>query len=101
MCRVDVFDRNPVPYGLVYYGVAPDHVDMKKCLNQFERMFSENANRLSLFCNVSVGADVKYEELCERYETVVLAYGANKARTLRLKNENAINCFSGSDFVSW
>uniref|UniRef100_A0A915ESY0 NADPH:adrenodoxin oxidoreductase, mitochondrial n=1 Tax=Ditylenchus dipsaci TaxID=166011 RepID=A0A915ESY0_9BILA len=100
-CVVDVFDRNQVPYGLVYYGVAPDHYDMKKCTNQFEKMFTENSSRLSLFCNVNVGKDVKYKELCKSYDAIVLAYGANKARSLNLKNERAINCFSGSDFVSW
>lgn len=96
-----MFDRNPVPYGLVYYGVAPDHSDMKKCTNQFEKMFDDYSSRLSLFCNVSIGTDLKYEELCKEYEAIVLAYGASKARTLNIKHDSAINCISGSDFVSW
>ncbi|KAI1715399.1 pyridine nucleotide-disulfide oxidoreductase domain-containing protein [Ditylenchus destructor] len=100
-CSVDVFDRNQVPYGLVYYGVAPDHYDMKKCTNQFERMFTENSDRLSLFCNVIIGQNLRYQELCKLYDAVILAYGANKPRSLNLRDENAINCFSGSDFVSW
>jgi adrenodoxin-NADP+ reductase len=81
--------------------VAPDHYDMKKCTNQFEKMFTENTDRLSLFCNVNVGQDLKYKELCQSYDAIVLAYGASKARLLNLENERAINVFSGSDFVSW
>lgn len=85
------------------YGVAPDHLDMKKCTKQFERMFNENKSRLSLFCNVNVGnpSELLYEELCSVYDAVILAYGASKPRKLNLENENAKNCFSGSDFVSW
>lgn len=100
-CSVDIFDRNPVPYGLVYYGVAPDHFVMKNCINQFEKMFIDYSTRISFFCNVNVGVDLKYEELCKFYEAVILAYGANKARTLNIKNDSAINCISGSDFVFW
>lgn len=85
------------------YGVAPDHSDIKKCTRQFERMFNENKSRLSLYCNVNVGNpnEILYEELCSAYDSVILAYGASKPRKLNLENENAKNCFSGSDFVSW
>lgn len=74
---------------------------MKKCTNQFERMFKENNQRVSLFCNVSIGTDLKYEDICNKYDAVVLAYGASKARTLNIENEWSKNCISGSDFVSW
>jgi adrenodoxin-NADP+ reductase len=64
-------------------------------------MFDENNDKLSLFCNVSIGQDLTYDEICNLYEMVVLAYGANKPRKLNLPNEKAINSLSGSDFVSW
>lgn len=83
------------------FGVAPDHHDVKRCANAFERMFVEHRDRLSLFCNVDIGADVTYRELTESYDVVVLAYGASKARSLGIPNEKAKNCFSGMDFVSW
>lgn len=90
-----------MPYGLVQFGVAPDHFDVKRCANAFEKMFVENRDRLNLFCNVDIGTDVTYKELCEAYDIVVLAYGASKARSLGLPNDKAKNCFSGIEFVSW
>ena len=38
-CRVDIFDRNPHPYGLVRNGIAPDHQAMKKIQNDFKQVF--------------------------------------------------------------
>jgi NADPH-dependent glutamate synthase beta subunit-like oxidoreductase len=99
---LDVLDRSPVPYGLVQFGVAPDHAEMKKCANAFERMFEKHQDRLSLFCNVSVGDAVRYEDLCKLYDVLILAYGASRARQLEMSNaKSEYNCFSGSSFVSW
>lgn len=74
---------------------------MKRCANQFEKTFLENHHRMSLFCNVNIGADLTFDEICADYNAVVLAYGANKPRRLRIPNAEAINCISGGDFVSW
>ncbi|KAI6210137.1 NADPH:adrenodoxin oxidoreductase, mitochondrial [Aphelenchoides besseyi] len=101
-CHLDVIDKSPVPYGLVQFGVAPDHAEMKRCANHFERMFDNNPDRLSLFCNVAVGSDLTYEELCQNYDVIVLAYGASRARQLELPEATPDhNCFSGYSFVSW
>ncbi|KAL7071946.1 hypothetical protein ACQ4LE_008573 [Meloidogyne hapla] len=100
-CYIDIFDRAQAPFGLIYYGVAPDHFDMKKSMTGFEKMFTENRERLELFCNVDANKDVTFEELCSTYDAVVLAYGANKPRKLGLENEYGNNCFSGGEFVSW
>uniref|UniRef100_A0A915P3L1 FAD/NAD(P)-binding domain-containing protein n=1 Tax=Meloidogyne floridensis TaxID=298350 RepID=A0A915P3L1_9BILA len=100
-CFIDIFDKAQAPFGLIYYGVAPDHFDMKKSMTGFEKMFEENRERLELFCNVDANKDVNFEELCSSYDAVVLAYGANKPRKLGLENEYGNNCFSGGEFVSW
>uniref|UniRef100_A0A7E4UU66 NADPH:adrenodoxin oxidoreductase, mitochondrial n=1 Tax=Panagrellus redivivus TaxID=6233 RepID=A0A7E4UU66_PANRE len=98
---VDVFDRSAIPYGLVQYGVAPDHYDVKRCINQFEKVFYDHGDRVSLFCNVQIGSDIMYDELVKDYDAVVLAYGANKARSLAIPGSDAVNCLSGGDFVAW
>uniref|UniRef100_A0A0N4Z3K4 NADPH:adrenodoxin oxidoreductase, mitochondrial n=1 Tax=Parastrongyloides trichosuri TaxID=131310 RepID=A0A0N4Z3K4_PARTI len=98
---VDIFDKSPVPFGLVRYGVAPDHQDVKNCTHQFEKLFENNPNNVSLFCNVSVGEDITYEELCQNYDAIILAYGASKNRLLNIPGIDATNCFAGGDFVSW
>lgn len=99
--KIDIFDRSAVPYGLIQYGVAPDHFDVKRCTNQFEKLFVDNSDRISLFCNVQIGQDLTFDELCRDYDAVVLAYGANKARKLNIPGSDAINCLSGGDFVTW
>ncbi|TMS37704.1 hypothetical protein L596_004584 [Steinernema carpocapsae] len=99
---IDVFDKSPVPFGLVRYGVAPDHPEVKNCTHQFDKLFNENRHRLSLYCNVGVGTDLSFGELRSRYDVVALAYGANRPRRLNIPGiYGAENCYSGSDFVSW
>ncbi len=52
---MDIFDRNPHPFGLVRTGVAPDHPEMKKLENDYEEVLRENADRVNFFGNVWVG----------------------------------------------
>ena len=33
--HVDIYEKLPVPYGLVRYGVAPDHPEVKNVINSF------------------------------------------------------------------
>ena len=102
-CRVDIFDRNPHPYGLIRTGVAPDHQAMKKIQNDFKEVFDHNKDRCNFFGNVWVGSvdkesqdydisqkheeAVSVESLREKYSGVVLAYGATKDRLLGLDHE--------------
>ncbi|VDN95572.1 unnamed protein product [Brugia pahangi] len=100
-CYIDVYESNMVPYGLARYGIAPDHPEMKNCLAHFDRLFVENQDRLKLFCNVYIGRDIKFDELCSDYDAVVLAYGARRQRRLKIPGIDATNVFSGGDFVFW
>ncbi|XGW30249.1 hypothetical protein V3C99_009328 [Haemonchus contortus] len=99
--KFDVFDAAPVPYGLVRYGVAPDHQEVKNCTNIFDRMFETNRDRLSLFCNVRIGSDVAVDDLTKNYDAILLAYGAHRPRPLDIPGSSSTNVISGSDFVSW
>lgn len=99
--RIDVFDASPVPFGLIRYGVAPDHQEVKNCINLFDRMFENHRNRLSLFCNVRIGFDLSVEELTKCYDAVLLSYGAHRPRSLVIPGVKSANVISGSDFVSW
>ncbi|VDM95176.1 unnamed protein product [Thelazia callipaeda] len=100
-CFVDIYESNIVPFGLLRYGVAPDHPEMKNCLKHFDKMFSDHETKLKLYCNVSIGQDIKFDELCSDYDAVVLAYGARRQRRLNIPGINARNIFSGGDFVFW
>lgn len=77
---VTVFERLPTPYGLIRYGVAPDHQGSKAVTKQFDRLFTSGAVRFA--GNVTVGQDVEFESLTELFDIVVLATGLPADRDL-------------------
>ncbi|WP_181275725.1 cytochrome P450 [Brevibacterium oceani] len=77
---VDVYDRLPVPYGLLRYGVAADHQGTKSVSTQFDRLFADP--RARFIGNTELGADVTMDELKANYDTVVLASGLSHDRVL-------------------
>ncbi|PAV80996.1 hypothetical protein WR25_25975 [Diploscapter pachys] len=99
--HIDVFEYSPVPYGLVRYGVAPDHQEVKNCINGFDKLFVNHSDRIKLFCNVKVGQDVAFDELVSNYDAIVLAYGSYRQRKLQTPGDKSTNVVSGSDFVAW
>lgn len=97
---VDIYEKLPVPFGLVRYGVAPDHQDVKNVINSFmETIKKENVN---FYGNVSIGNDLKVNELLSSYDSVVLAYGSHSENYLNIPGEKTFgNLISARDFVSW
>lgn len=78
--HVDVFDRLPVPFGLLRYGVAADHQGTKSVTGQFDRLFADP--RARFIGNTELGTDVSMDELKAHYDSVVLASGLSHDRTL-------------------
>ena len=104
--RVDLFERLPVPFGLVRYGVAPDHQTVKNVTERFDQISSDP--RCSLLCNVHVGAgaadraaSLPLRTLREHYNAVVLAYGADADRKLGLPGEDLRGVSAAREFVEW
>ncbi|KAH8336721.1 hypothetical protein KR059_001821 [Drosophila kikkawai] len=98
-CVVDVVEKLPVPFGLVRFGVAPDHPEVKNVINTFTK--TAEHPRLRYFGNVSLGTDLSLKELRERYHAVLLTYGADQDRELELENEQQGNVISARKFVAW
>jgi len=73
--KVDIFEKLPVPFGLVRYGVAPDHPEVKNATSSFEEVAKDE--RCRFFGNVNIGVDLIANELRQHYEAVVFAYGAD------------------------
>jgi len=96
---VDIYERSPVPFGLVRFGVAPDHPEVKNVINTFQAI-AEN-NRCNFYGNVNVGVDVKTKDLRAIYDGVVLAYGADKDKTLGISGEELDGVLSARAFVGW
>ena len=97
--HVDIFDMLPVPYGLIRFGVAPDHQSIKGVSRRYEKTaLSDNVRFVG---NVCVGKDVTIPELQQLYDAVVLATGAPNDRSLGLDGENLGNVFGSAAFVGW
>ena len=98
-CRVDVFEKYPAPYGLIRYGVAPDHYKTRNTSRQFARTFEENS--VDFFGNVEIGKDISMAELKEHYDSVILAMGAYNDRKLGINGENLNGVYGACAFVGW
>ncbi|KAL4492359.1 hypothetical protein ABPG72_005494 [Tetrahymena utriculariae] len=97
--HVHIFEKLPFPYGLVRYGVAPDHQPIKKIINDFKEV-SHNP-RLKFYGNVTIGRDISVKEITENYSGVVYSYGAQNDKKLGIPGENVKNVFSGREIVNW
>jgi adrenodoxin-NADP+ reductase len=97
--HVDVFERLPVPYGLVRYGVAPDHPEVKNVEQKFTALFE--SGKATLLTNVGIGRDVVMAELQEHYDGVVIATGVDTDNRLHIPGSNMGNIFSARDLVSY
>jgi len=97
--RVDMFDRLPVPFGLVRYGVAPDHQKLKAVTAVFERI-ADNPH-FSFVGNLDIGREVQVSQLQAAYHGVVLATGAIGDRSLDIAGEDLPGSVSATELVGW
>ena len=83
---IDILDRLPTPYGLVRYGVAPDHQKIKSVTKLYEKTC--NDPRVRFIGNVHFGSDVTHEEVRRFYDAVIYAVGASADRSLGVPGED-------------
>jgi ferredoxin--NADP+ reductase len=96
---VDLFEQLPAPYGLVRYGVAPDHPRIKGIVNALRQVLDRGDIRL--FGNVRYGTDLTLEDLKRHYHAVVFTTGAIEDARLALPGIDLPGSFGASEFVSW
>lgn len=98
--KVDIYEKLPVPFGLVRYGVAPDHAEVKNVINSFTAV--ANSDRVNFYGNVSLGQAIALDDLVEAYHAVVLCYGSAQDRLLDIDGEKTTkNTISARNFVGW
>ncbi|WP_371552001.1 FAD-dependent oxidoreductase [Streptomyces sp. NBC_00554] len=98
--RVDVLDRLPCPYGLVRYGVAPDHEKIKSLQNNLRAVLEDE--RVRFLGGVRIGPDgLPAARLRELYHAVVYCVGAATDRHLGVPGEELAGSWSATEFVSW
>lgn len=96
---VDLIDRNPTPFGLIRYGVAPDHPRIKEIVNALQRMLANPD--ICFIGNVSYGSDLKLDDLRQFYDAVIFATGASADRPLQLPGIDLPGSYGAAEFVSW
>src|SRR5205807_9823012 len=97
--EVDLFERLPTPWGLLRGGVAPDHQEIKRLDDMFDR--ETLARGCRLFGNVEVGVDVSHDELMRHYSAVIYATGAQTDKSLGIPGEELPGSWAATEFVGW
>ncbi|MBA3588241.1 FAD-dependent oxidoreductase [Methylibium sp.] len=97
--EVDLIERLPVPYGLVRFGVAPDHAKLKSVTAVFDGIARDP--RCRFFGNVALGRELSAEQLAAMYHAVVVAVGADADRKLGIDGEHLAGVHAAGDFVGW
>ena len=96
---IDLIDHLPAPYGLVRYGVAPDHQKIKSVTKLYDRIASDP--RVRFFGNVTFGHDLTHEDVRAHYDQVIYAVGAQTDRRLGIPGEDLLGSHPATEFVAW
>jgi ferredoxin/flavodoxin---NADP+ reductase len=97
--EIDLLERLPTPWGLLRGGVAPDHQEIKRLEDTFDRQTLARGCRF--LGNVEVGGDVSHAELMRHYSAVVYATGAQTDKSLGIPGEDLPGSWAATEFVAW
>jgi ferredoxin/flavodoxin---NADP+ reductase len=97
--EIDLFERLPTPWGLLRGGVAPDHQEIKRLDDTFDRQTLRRGCRL--LANVEVGRDLSHEDLMAHYTAVIYATGAQTDKSLGIPGEDLPGSRPATEFVAW
>ena len=96
---IDLFEQLPAPYGLVRYGVAPDHPRIKGIITALREVL--DTGRIRLFGNVLYGRDITLDDLKQHYNAVIFSTGAVRDADLNIPGIDLDGSYGAADFVSW
>ena len=96
---IDLFDRYPAPFGLIRYGVAPDHPRIKGIIKALHKVMDRGDIRL--LGNVDIGTDLTLEDLRAHYDAVIFSTGAIRDAALNIPGIELEGSYGAADFVSW
>ena len=97
--HIDLYDRLPTPYGLVRFGVAPDHQNIKAVIRVYEKVMS--SEHVRFFGGVELGRDISVEELRKHYDQIIYAVGSETDRRLGIPGEDLEGSYTATAFVGW
>jgi len=96
---IDLFEQLPAPYGLVRYGVAPDHPRIKGIINALRDVL--DSGQIRLFGNVCFGRDITMADLKKHYNAVIFSTGAIRDAALNIPGIDLTGSYGAAEFVSW
>ncbi|WP_339620782.1 FAD-dependent oxidoreductase [uncultured Salinibacterium sp.] len=96
---IDLFEQLPAPYGLVRYGVAPDHPRIKGIVNALRDVL--DTGNIRLFGNVTYGRDITLDDLKKHYNAVIFSTGSVRDAPLPIPGIDLPGSHGAADFVSW
>ncbi|NQX13158.1 FAD-dependent oxidoreductase [Microbacteriaceae bacterium VKM Ac-2855] len=96
---IDLFEHLPAPYGLVRYGVAPDHPRIKGIITALREVLDRGDIRI--FGNVHFGTDITLDDLKQHYNAVIFSTGAVRDAPLNIPGIELEGSYGAADFVSW
>src|SRR5260370_24561225 len=97
--EVSLIERLPAPFGLVRYGVAPDHPKLRQAIVTFEQIAADP--NFHFFGNVAVDIDVSVSDLQTLFDAVIFTYGASVDRTMDIRGEKLSGSHTATEFVGW
>lgn len=96
---IDIIDHLPAPFGLVRYGVAPDHQKIKSVTKVYEKIAEDP--RVRFLGNVTFGVDLSHDDIRAHYDQVIYAVGAQTDRRLGVPGEDLAGSYPATEFVAW
>ena len=96
---IDLFERMPAPFGLIRYGVAPDHPRIKGIIASLHRVLDQD--NIRLLGNISIGTDITVEELRNYYDAIIFSTGAVADRDLGIPGDTLEGSFGAAEFVGF
>lgn len=97
--RVDIFEKLASPFGLIRYGVSPDHTHTRRVAERLAPILADP--RVRFFGNVDVSVDVRIEQLRPFYHALVIASGAARDRSLSIPGVELPGCYTSLEFIGW
>ena len=97
--HVAIFERFPTPFGLVRFGVAPDHAKIRNVIHVYEKTAAQGA--FAYFGNVTIGRDLSVDELRGCFDAVIFAFGSETDRRLGIPGEDLPRSYTATEFCAW
>ena len=97
--HIDIFEKHTAPFGLVRYGVAPDHQKTKNITRLFAKYLSEDT--VNFYGNINIGKDIDISFLSAIYDVVIISTGSADDKILNIEGSELIGVYGSSEFVGW